>query len=77
MNLVAFEFVASQKLHQCGVLVLSEFAGAARFLDGSINFNPANLSEMSETIYRAVTIPDEERRTEFSKLLKFVTEHTR
>ena len=77
MNLVAFEFVACQQLHQCGVLVLSEFAGAARFLDGSINFNPSNLSEMAQAIYNAVTIGDDERRQEFSKLAKFVNENTR
>jgi trehalose-6-phosphate synthase len=35
MNLVAYEYIASQK-HKCGVLILSEFAGAAQSLNGKI-----------------------------------------
>lgn len=77
MNLVSFEYVACQELQQCGVLVLSEFAGAARFLGGSFQFNPSNISEMSDAIYRAVTVGDDDRRKEFSMLSKFVREHTR
>lgn len=77
MNLVAFEYVASQTPDKCGVLVLSEFAGAARFLDGKFQFNPANLSEMSDSLYRAVSISHEERQEEYEGLAKFVNEHTR
>ncbi len=34
MNLVAYEYIASQR-QKCGVLVLSEFAGAAQSLNGT------------------------------------------
>lgn len=77
MNLVAFEFVASQTPQKCGVLVLSEFAGAARFLGGKYQFNPSNLSEMSDSIYRAVSSSYEEKREEYVKLAEFVQKHTR
>ncbi|KAK2756121.1 hypothetical protein FQN54_005529 [Arachnomyces sp. PD_36] len=77
MNLVAFEYVASQRPQHCGVLVLSEFAGAARFLNGKYQFNPSNLSETSDAIRRAVTASHEEKLEEITKLSKFVKEHTR
>ena len=39
MNLVAYEYISSQvKKH--GVMILSEFAGAAQSLNGSLIINP-------------------------------------
>ena len=51
MNLVSYEYVACQA-HNHGVLVLSEFAGAAQSLGaGSILVNPWNINELSQAIY--------------------------
>ena len=41
MNLVAKEYVAAQNPFDPGVLVLSEFAGAAKQLDAALLVNPA------------------------------------
>ncbi|KAJ5772625.1 hypothetical protein N7520_003154 [Penicillium odoratum] len=77
MNLVSFEYVACQEKRH-GVLILSEFAGAASFMrEGSICFHPANKTEMSEAIFKALTLDPEERQSKFEKLQKFVHTYTR
>jgi hypothetical protein len=48
MNLVSYEYVACQS-DNAGVLVLSEFAGAAQSLGaGAILVNPWNISDMAQ-----------------------------
>lgn len=77
MNLVSFEYVACQEKKH-GVLVLSEFAGAASFMrEGSIPFHPANKTEMSEAIYRALNLDEEERKCKYEYLRDFVNTNTR
>jgi trehalose 6-phosphate synthase len=49
MNLVAKEYVAS-RVDGTGALVLSEFAGAARELDGAILVNPHDLDGIKGAI---------------------------
>jgi trehalose 6-phosphate synthase len=56
MNLVAKEYVASRTADD-GLLVLSEFAGAASELNEAMLINPLNLDELAETLRRAVHIP--------------------
>jgi trehalose 6-phosphate synthase len=62
MNLVSKEYVACR--HDLGgVLVLSEFAGAAAELVGSFLVNPHDLEGVKNAVYQAITIdPDEARR---------------
>jgi trehalose 6-phosphate synthase len=76
MNLVAYEYIATQQKRQ-GVLVLSEFAGAARSLNGSIVVNPWNTEEMAGAYQEAVTMSKEQRALNFSKLEKYVSKYTR
>lgn len=76
MNLVAYEYIASQKKRH-GVLVLSEFAGAAQSLNGSIIVNPWNTEELAGAYQEAVTMGDEQRALNFSKLDKYVSKYTR
>ncbi|MFO8109387.1 MAG: trehalose-6-phosphate synthase [Thermoplasmata archaeon] len=65
MNLVAKEFVyANEK----GVLILSEFAGAAESLTEAILVNPHNTSEVAEAIHEALEIPASERRKTCEKM---------
>jgi len=49
MNLVAKEYVAS-RIDETGALILSEFAGAARELDGAILVNPHDLDGIKGAI---------------------------
>lgn len=77
MNLVSFEYVACQA-QKHGVLVLSEFAGAASFMrEGSIPFHPANKTEMSEALYNALVLDEGERKRKYEFLRDFVSTNTR
>ncbi|MFN3554689.1 MAG: bifunctional alpha,alpha-trehalose-phosphate synthase (UDP-forming)/trehalose-phosphatase [Bacteroidales bacterium] len=60
MNLVAKEYIASLR-DQKGVLILSEFTGAAKELGETIIINPNNIDEIAEGIAEALAIPDEEQ----------------
>jgi trehalose 6-phosphate synthase/phosphatase len=72
MNLVCKEFIASNTNH--GVLVLSEFAGAAYDLKEAIQVNPYDIDEVSKAIKRALDMDIEERAKRLNKLKKKVEE---
>jgi trehalose 6-phosphate synthase len=56
MNLVAKEYVAARNDLR-GVLVLSEFTGAARELTEALIVNPYDLESSSEALAEALTMP--------------------
>ncbi len=62
MNLVAKEYVAAQETENPGVLILSQFAGAAHELDGAIIVNPYEPEAVAAAIEQALDMPIEERR---------------
>ena len=62
MNLVAKEFCAAQ-IDECGVVIISEFAGAsAELRHGAIVVNPNDLAGIAEAIHKACVMPLEEKR---------------
>jgi trehalose 6-phosphate synthase/phosphatase len=61
MNLVAKEFVAA-RTDEDGVLVLSEFAGAASELAEALRVNPYDIDHAAAVYHTALTLPAEERR---------------
>ncbi len=67
MNLVAKEFLASRNDGD-GVLVLSEFAGAAWELPEALRMNPYDIEGSADAFYRALTMPSEERRARLAPL---------
>ena len=67
MNLVAKEFVASRPDGD-GVLVLSEFAGAAAELSEALLVNPYDVERTAATFERALTMPPEERHARMAVL---------
>ena len=81
MNLVAKEFVAAQgealehRPPSAGVLVLSEFAGAARDLPDAIVINPYDTEEFAEAIHHALTMPFAERAERLGRMHRQVAEH--
>lgn len=75
MNLVSYEYVACQQQRH-GVLILSEFAGAAQSLNGSIIVNPWNTEGLANAIHEAVTMPEDLRISNFQKLYRYVTKYT-
>jgi len=62
MNLVAKEFVAAQPANDPGVLILSQFAGAAEELTEALIVNPYDTDEISDAMHKALIMPIEERR---------------
>ncbi|KAM3302197.1 alpha,alpha-trehalose-phosphate synthase [Capsicum chacoense] len=76
MNLVSYEFVACQELKK-GVLILSEFAGAAQSLGaGAILVNPWNITEVAASIGQALNMSAEEREKRHRHNFLHVTTHT-
>ncbi len=57
MNLVAKEFVAARD-DERGVLLLSQFTGAAHELHEALIVNPYHVEQTAEALYRALTMPD-------------------
>jgi trehalose 6-phosphate synthase/phosphatase len=61
MNLVAKEYIACQQ-DDPGVLILSEFAGAAEELSNARLVNPYDARTVAQTLAEALELPLEERR---------------
>ncbi|HEY7351859.1 MAG TPA: trehalose-6-phosphate synthase [Terriglobales bacterium] len=75
MNLVAKEFCAAQ-IDEQGVVVISEFAGAAAELRaGALIINPNDFAGIAEAIHRACVMPVEEKRTRMHKLREVVKKY--
>ncbi|MEQ9507280.1 MAG: trehalose-6-phosphate synthase [Hyphomonas sp.] len=72
MNLVAKEYVMAQDPEDPGVLILSEFAGAAEQLSAALIVNPHDRRTLSETIHQALTMPLEERKARWKSLRDIV-----
>ena len=67
MNLVAKEYVAT-RYDESGVLVLSEFAGAAAELSDALLVNPYDIEGLKNAIVEAVTMTPDETRKRMSAL---------
>jgi trehalose 6-phosphate synthase/phosphatase len=74
MNLVAKEFVAS-RFDGDGVLILSEFAGAAQELTSAVRVNPYDIRALAGAMYTALTMDSTERRTRMQRLRDRVRTH--
>ncbi|HBU42922.1 MAG TPA: trehalose-6-phosphate synthase, partial [Microbacterium sp.] len=74
MNLVAKEYVAS-RIDNRGVLLLSEFAGAADELGSAIRINPHDIDGMKDAIMRAVEMPGTEQGRRMRTLRRRVLDH--
>jgi len=73
MNLVAKEFVAARDDEQ-GVLVLSQFTGAARDLTEALIVNPYDLQQSSEALAVALRMPVDEQRERMQSMRRIVAE---
>lgn len=61
MNLMAKEYLAT-KVDGSGMLVLSEFAGAAKELGEAVLVNPNDIREFSAAIYEGLMLPEEDKK---------------
>ncbi|MDQ3772957.1 MAG: bifunctional alpha,alpha-trehalose-phosphate synthase (UDP-forming)/trehalose-phosphatase [Pseudomonadota bacterium] len=74
LNLVCKEFVASRR-DDDGVLILSEFAGAAAEMGEALLVNPYNVDRLADSMYEAARMEPEERRRRMQLLRRRVTSY--
>ncbi|KAA9110647.1 alpha,alpha-trehalose-phosphate synthase (UDP-forming) [Microbacterium rhizomatis] len=74
MNLVAKEYVATRTDNR-GVLILSEFAGAADELGTALRINPHDIDALKDTIVRAVEMPPAEQGRRMRAMRRKVIEN--
>ncbi len=73
MNLVAKEYVAARE-DERGVLVLSQFTGAARELTEALVVNPYDLEEASSALLAALRMPPGEQRERMRAMRALLSE---
>lgn len=77
MNLVSYEFISCQNKNNAGVLVLSEFCGAAQSIGaGALLVNPHNVTEVASAIKEALTMPEAEKIERHRSSFSHVSIHT-
>jgi trehalose 6-phosphate synthase len=74
MNLVAKEFAAA-RVDDTGVLVLSEFAGAADELIEAVSVNPHDIDQLTRNLSAALSMPDDEASTRMQAIRKTIAHH--
>ena len=74
MNLVAKEYVAA-RTDRRGVLVLSEFAGAADELSAALMVNPHDIEGTKDRILQAIEMPEDEQTKRMRSMRRRVLEH--
>ena len=74
MNLVAKEFIASRS-DEDGVLILSQFTGAARELKDAVIVNPYDIEGMADAINFSLSMDANERSERMKRMHAAVKEH--
>jgi trehalose 6-phosphate synthase len=71
MNLVAKEFIAA-KNDFSGMLILSQFTGAARELTEAVQINPYSIEEFADAIKAVIEMPDSEKQKRMAGMREIV-----
>ncbi|HVI07093.1 MAG TPA: trehalose-6-phosphate synthase [Candidatus Binatia bacterium] len=74
MNLVAKEFIAARH-DERGVLILSQFTGAARELRDALLVNPYDIDQTAEAIRAAIEMEPEEKQMRIHRMRREIREH--
>jgi trehalose-6-phosphate synthase len=74
MNLVAKEYITSRTDNR-GVLLLSEFAGAARELTEAIIVNPYDITGMADAIWQAIHLDPEDQLDRMTRMRDRLRRH--
>ena len=74
MNLVAKEFLAARR-DERGVLILSQFTGAARELRDALLVNPYDIDQTAEAIRAALEMEPEDKQLRMQRMRKYIKEH--
>jgi trehalose-6-phosphate synthase len=74
MNLVAKEFLAARR-DERGVLILSQFTGAARELRDALLVNPYDIDQTADAIHAALEMEPEDKQLRMQRMRKVIKEH--
>jgi alpha,alpha-trehalose-phosphate synthase [UDP-forming] len=74
MNLVAKEFIAASS-NDKGVLILSQFTGAARELEQAILVNPYDTESFAEALHQSLIMKTEDQRIRLARMRLTVAEN--
>ena len=75
--MVCYEYIASQQVERKGVLVLSQYTGAAKLLPSAIQFNPWDIPRFAQAIYDALNMPLHDRQSRLDDASQTVNRLTR
>lgn len=75
MNLVAKEYVAAQDPANPGVLILSQFAGAANELTSALIVNPYDRDDVAAAMDCALRMPLAERISRHAEMLEIIKDN--
>lgn len=76
LNTAPFEYTACRTKDNPGALILSEFMGCSRSLSGAVRVNPWDLDMVSDSLYRALTMPKKERTVLHGQRYNYVMKNT-
>ncbi|WP_075182513.1 trehalose-6-phosphate synthase [Pantoea sp. 1.19] len=75
MSMMAKVWIAAQDPQNPGVLILSQYAGAAESLSGALIVNPYDADAMAAALHSALSMPLAERRSRHASMLMDVRRH--
>jgi trehalose-6-phosphate synthase len=75
--MVCYEYIASHQVDRTGVLVLSQYAGAAKLLPSAVLYNPWDIPRFTEAIFAALKMPLQDRQSRLDAAAKTVNTLTR
>ena len=76
MNLVCLEYIAAQDPKDPGVVMLSEFAGAASTLSHATLINPMDIQDTANKIKASLETDIEERKRRLTPMLEYLKHYT-
>lgn len=75
VNLGAKEYVAAQNPRDPGVLILSQFAGAAELLTEALLVDPREIGQMARALHTALHMPLDERQDRWRRMIVKLLHH--
>ena len=76
LNLMPYEYTASQDMVDPGALIISEFMGCSRSLNGVLRVNPWSLEGVADAIQQALGMTLQQRIADHARRSHYVMGHT-
>lgn len=76
MNLVSLEYIAAQDENNPGVVLLSEFTGAASTLSHASLINPMDIDHTAQQLHDALEMKLEKRKSNYAVMIEYLKGYT-